>query len=317
MTTPWISRRERRRDEQVLTGHGPAGDPVVRLLADAGRIPEGPLTGEAAAVAAFRAAGDPGTASSLATSVPTPLRSSDVRTFTVRRLVAAKALAIGAAVTTVGGVAFAATHDALPFSPVGHGTALPGAGASTHPSGAADADGDHSRPAWPSGAPTHSPRPSWDADKGRKGDAKQFQLAVACQVWKMTSSNKALPADVKLEVPRNELLQALYKAAGGQDKVAAFCTQLTTDLCKQWQANWPGAKGLPGAMASTVQKPGDLCPFDLTHWLKVKPGPGLLPTPTMTFPPGMPGKPVGPGDPHGWGDSSIPPFPAPGPANRA
>lgn len=310
-TNPWLARLLRRSDS-LLDGTAPAGDPVARLLADAARRPEGPLTGEDAAVAAFRwsrtdspATPEAGTASTspdltptaslVAQSVHCPPRSS-MRTVVLRRLLATKVLAIGLATATVGGVAFAASLDVLklPFQPVSSTLAGGASAASrsggqapgTHPDGDADhagAPGQASTPRFgpPSTSPTPSRSPSAKgADKAKevKAMANKVRLAVDCQIWTTLQSSRNVRADLRDKVTKE------LTAAAGSKTVLGYCKELTGDLCREWPMPRTGtdAKTTDTRRRSLTAQ----CPFSLDHRVtlpKVLPSP-LPPVPAPTAP---------------------------------
>ncbi len=115
--------------EQLLSGGAPAGFGQLadRLSVASTAAFPGELAGEAAAVAAFRAAAD-------VEPVPHNRRASMMKSAVVAKLLTLKAAVVAVAAVSVGGVALAATTDVLPnpFSPgsPGHSTPAP-----THPDG--------------------------------------------------------------------------------------------------------------------------------------------------------------------------------------
>jgi hypothetical protein len=210
--------------EQLL-GSIPAGrrpsDPLVRLLAAAGaQAQPGELRGEAAALAAFRAAD---LATDLASDLParaTVGRRSRVRKTFTRLLT----LEVGAilAVTTVGGVALAATTGALPNPLHGVGTArpskAPGGGTAAHASA-----GPTSRPATAQPETATAPT-SATVGTGGTGGTPAPLLVGLCRAYLAKQGpdrGKALDSPAFL---------ALITTAGGRESVDAYCAALLSSV---------------------------------------------------------------------------------------
>lgn len=222
-----FSRRRlgRRQSEQLLDGVRPASpafDDLVGLLA-AARGPQpadAELPGEQAALAAFRRAVSTAPAAGVAPAGPHPLEeNSPVRTLALRRLLAVKVLAASVLTVGLGGVAMAATG--MPLVPGGdHRAATPAAHAS--PTGSpSDRPGTT-----PSGRETRSGTPSATRTRSTAHRATHEKQLVACWAYGAGRS-KATPSPVKAGVPFADLA----RAAGGKDRVAAYCAALVAELC--------------------------------------------------------------------------------------
>ncbi|WP_433326738.1 hypothetical protein [Spirillospora sp. CA-294931] len=201
-------RFDRAAAERLLSGvpSDPTGvsDPLARLLGVASaRAQADELDGEDAAVAAFRAAVAAG---------PQEARTSRLP---LARLFSAKIAALGLAVTAAGGTALAVTTGTLPDG-------LPG---------------DHPRPSRPS-----SPQASFDP-KNRPSNAPGTQPGTTPGTPNTGRTTKPgptpqaapNPAVVKLcqvylkgkPAHRKRAFDVLVPAAGGPDKVAAYCGNAT------------------------------------------------------------------------------------------
>jgi hypothetical protein len=226
MRTP--RRRHRltlRQSEQLLDGRGGPGD-LTWLLADARPLrANGELPGEAVAVAEFRSA-------AVTAFDPQP-RSSSVRAFSLRRSLAVKVLAVATASVAVGGAAVAAG---------GHLTGPPEtasvASSTTHPTTRAtliedggiadDADRPGSPTAHPTGSPTGAPVPGHQDDP--------LPVVGLCRAWVETSKIDAGA------LARSARFRELATKAGGFEKVAAFCENVTDGWCRTHL--WPTAQRL-------------------------------------------------------------------------
>jgi hypothetical protein len=214
-------RAPKRLPEQLLPGDMPADSALGRLLADAS-APTQPheLAGLSAALTAFSA------------SQPSP-RRSPVKTV-LASMLAAKALAIGAAVASIGGVALATATGSLPPAAqnAAHDWVHAPAAASAH-SAALD-ESDPSSSATPSD--TSSPSPS--AAKSATPNPSLVGLCRAYGAGVATAKGKALD---------NPAFTVLITAAGGKDAVAAYCTGVLADA--------PGGKPTALPTPTNTHKP--------------------------------------------------------------
>jgi hypothetical protein len=194
-------RLDRRTAEQLLDGASAvSGDPLTGLLAAAAAPTRvGEQAGEHAAVAAFRAA-------RLETAVQ-PRRP--MRTTLLARLLTARIAAVAAALAViVGGVATAAATGHLPTplsgNPAPTGTSASSSTPSTpeHPTTTpADRGDDHGVSSPPQGTPSQS-------------------LTGLCNAY------TAGAGSTHGKAPDNPAFEALATAAGGADKVDAYCAEL-------------------------------------------------------------------------------------------
>jgi hypothetical protein len=200
----------------------PADSALGRLLADAS-APAQPheLAGLSAALTAFSA------------SQPSP-RRSPVKTV-LASMLAAKALAIGAAVASIGGVALATATGSLPPAAqnAAHDWVHAPAAASAH-SAALDDETDPSSSATPSDTSSPSPRAANSATPNPSlvGLCRAYGAGVA------TAKGKALD---------NPAFTVLITAAGGKDAVAAYCTGVLADA--------PGGKPTALPTPTNTHKP--------------------------------------------------------------
>ncbi len=198
MNTHRPRRIDRKTAERLLRGDRavPEGgpDPLADLLAAATAPPRADeLAGEQAALAAFREAHLVG--------VHQSRRGSMIKT-SIAKLLTVKAAAAAVAATAVGGVALAASTGTLP-SPLHHSTST--AHPTARPTGG-PASGEPSAAA--AGAAHASPSPS---------------LVGLCHAYTAGAGHnpgKALD---------NPAFTALITAAGGKDKVAAYCAKILSD----------------------------------------------------------------------------------------
>lgn len=206
-------RLTRRQSEQLLAGQGGTPDALAVLLADARRVPpRGEQAGEQAALTAFREA--------MAQTSAVDHGRTPVRTITLGRMIAVKALAVGAATATLGGVAFAASTGNLP-GPLHKSHPATSASAS-HRAGDQDKDRDKRTPSThPTGTP--SLRPS-DPDGAKDHD--RLSLIGVCRAWEMVAKNS--PATLTKAKPFVDLAQA----AGGAAKVPAYCQSQLAQWCQ-------------------------------------------------------------------------------------
>jgi hypothetical protein len=203
--------------EQLLSGDMPADSALAHLLADAS-APAQPheVDGLSAALTAFSA------------SQPSP-RRSPVKTL-LASMLAAKALAIGAAAASIGGIALATATGSLPPAAqnAAHDWVHAPAAASSH-SAALD-ESDPSSSATPSDSP--SAKPSATPSPSLVGLCRAYGAGVA------TAKGKALD---------NPAFTVLITAAGGKDAVAAYCTGVLADA--------PGGKPTALPTPTNTHKP--------------------------------------------------------------
>jgi hypothetical protein len=215
-------RRARTRlPEQLLPGDLPADSALARLLADAS-APAQPheVDGLSAALTAFSA------------SQPNP-RRSPVKTV-LASMLAAKALAIGAAAATIGGVALATATGSLPPAAqnAAHDLVHAPAAASAH---SAKLDDDETEP---TATPSDTSSPSPSATHSATPNPSLVGLCRAYGAGVATSHGKALD---------NPAFTVLITAAGGKDNVAAFCTGILADA--------PGGKPTALPTPTNTHKP--------------------------------------------------------------
>jgi hypothetical protein len=199
MSANRLRRIDRYTAEQLLQGAsatrrvgGPLADRLVAAAAP-GRPHE--LAGEAAALTAFRAAAHLG-------PVPRARRTLMIRTW-LAHLLTVKAVAV-LALSTAGGVALAASTGTLPN---------PLTGPATHGRGAVHAT-DRSTTA------QHSPDPSRSGKGASTAPSPSPSLVGLCHAF--TAGAGADHGKAR----NNPAFTALATAAGGEDKVDAFCTAL-------------------------------------------------------------------------------------------
>ena len=226
MSTRRTSRIDRDTAEQLLRGAavarpGAAAD-VARLLSAASapaRARE--LAGEEAAVAAFRAA-------RFGPIAAPPARSR--LQFAGRKLTTLKVAVVTLATTSVlGGVAFAASTNTFPYQrddrPPASVTPDP-----VRPSG-------QPTPTGPGGDPSTTPPGAVPSDRpARTGPAPS--LIGQCRAY------EARPPGKRRKELANPAFRALVAAAGGPDRVAAYCTALLG----------PDTKPAPGSKPSKSPK---------------------------------------------------------------
>jgi hypothetical protein len=218
MSTSRRRRLTRTTADHLLRG-GPAsppadGDVLASLLLAAAAPPhDRELAGEADAAAAFRQAH-----LSPAPQPRRPSMSAPTKLLAVKAVLAAMGI-------TGGGVALAAATGHLPSQPGGTpaaaGSAAAPAGATATPPASATAGGS------PASDPAASPSPSLRG------------LCLAYTAGAGTNRGKA---------PGNPAFTALITAAGGKDKVAAFCTSLLA--AKPGHAPTPHPTGKPSSLPS-------------------------------------------------------------------
>jgi hypothetical protein len=217
MSTNLRRRLNRTTAEQLLRGRPASpladGDALASLLvAAAAPAHDRELAGEADAVTAFREAH-----LSPATRPRRPLMSATTKLLAVKAVLAAMGI-------TGGGVALAAATGHLPSqfggTPAAAGSAHAPASATATPSASGS----------PEGNPTGSPSPS---------------LRGLCQAFTAGAGNnpgKALD---------NPAFTALITAAGGKDKVAAFCTSVLA--AKPGHTPTPHPTGKPSSLPTQAQ----------------------------------------------------------------
>jgi len=216
MSTSRRRRLNRTTAEQLLRGmpaSPPAdGDVLASLLVAAAAPPhDRELAGEAEAAAAFRQAH--------LSPAPQPRRPS----MSATKLLAVKAV-LAAMGITGGGVALAAATGHLPSQPGGTPAA---AGSAQAP---ASATATPSASGTPASGPAASPSPS---------------LRGLCQAYTAGAGHNPGKA------PGNPAFTALITAAGGKDKVAAFCTSLLA--AKPGHTPTPHPAGKPSSLPSQAQ----------------------------------------------------------------
>lgn len=241
-----IFRRHRLRRghaEHLLDGAPtpPGFDDLAGLLA-AARGPQpcdavrsGELASEQAALAAFRSAFAGATGTSHVEAVGTlprtgplpagtpPEENSPVRSLALRRMLAVKVLAAGALTVGLGGVAMATTG--MPLVPGGdHRSATAAAHAS--PTGSPTGRPGGSGPAQDDDAPSRT----GTRDAVRPGRDPRAALLVDCRAW-LADHPKASPSPTRNASGRH--VEDLVKAAGGVDKVAAWCAALAERICPE------------------------------------------------------------------------------------
>jgi hypothetical protein len=261
-----LPRLGRRRAEQLLDGRlsDGAGDGELARLLDLARRPADPARpapGEQAAVLAYLAAGAP--------DVP-PTRSEPVRTLGIRKLLAVKVLAVGAAVATVGGVAVAATDNGAEDRVeivASRPTSQQPAATSARPAPAPGSTSAAGR-ATTSRTPAPAARASTPAHPRSSAAPSQLPLAVACVIWERRSQTPPLPAQAVRELrahhlkvpslPTPALVAALVRAAGGAAKVQAYCARIVDRVCATLPR--PSA-GTSGQGRSPAGLPQILCPL--------------------------------------------------------
>lgn len=228
----------------MLTAHpaAPAHPELSRLLA-AAAAPARPdeLAGLSTAVAAFEEAGR-----DTSVSVPPVTRRS-----LLVRPVAAK-IAAGVAVVLFGGVALAAETGNLPggtqqrahelFSPLG----VPSPHASASPAA--------TRPPAVETTPSRAPSPD---NNGRTLDPTSPAVLGLCRAWQALQNN---PNDKPMTA---EAFRDLAGAAGGEQRVSAFCGPLLADDSGR-TARPPGAATDSGGVKPTPSRPGGTGPAKLT-----------------------------------------------------
>jgi hypothetical protein len=210
MGTSRLRRIGSREAEQLLTADPDASAyPDLSQLLAAAAAPPHPdeLVGLRAAVAAFEAAGRDGRSGVVVTS----------RRRGFARPLAVKAAA-GVAVVLFGGTALAAETGNLPNAPQQHahnlfsGLGVPPPSASTAPS---------SPVARTSSTPTRTPTPSAGGHESpAPAGAATLRL---CRSWDAQQQN---PQGKPM---KHEALRDLAEAAGGEDRIAAFCAALLAD----------------------------------------------------------------------------------------
>ena len=276
----------RRQAEHLLDGAPvpPGSDDLAGLLAAArGPRPDlvttGELPGEGAALAAFREAFAGATrAEAVGTSPRTgplpgrtpPEENSPLRSLALRRMLAVKVLAAGALTVGLGGVAMAATG--MPLVP---GSDHRGATAAGH---ASSTGSPTDRPS-ASGSPQDHGSPSRTGTPGavRPGRDVRAALLVDCRTW-LADHPKASPAPTQNASGRH--VEDLVKAAGGADKVAAYCASLADRICPTARPQDAARSGgVPGYL------PGCPKPARTTKATHTRPAPSATrtrPGPTRT-----------------------------------
>ncbi len=236
MRTPRRHRLTRRQSEQMLDGLGDPGD-LAQLLADARPLrATDELSGETAALAAFRSAA--------VTDLDPRPRSNSVRTLSLSRALAVKVLAVAAASTALGGAAFAATGGHLP----GTGKPAPVASGTTLRAGAAGDRTSHvNPPGHPSGTPTDLAEHREDLHAiglcrayAQVTGPRPSKTPLPAQVRRAagTAAEKARPARTPA-VTRAMALQELITKAGGSEKVTAYCESLARAWCERHHVAGP------------------------------------------------------------------------------
>ena len=277
MRIPRRRRLSRKQSEALLAGL-PVRDDLARLLSDARHFGESrELPGEAAALAAFR--------SWAAAETAPEDRSLPVRTFMFNRALLAKIVVATTATVAVGGVAVAATTGQLPgTSRVG----LTGSNSSSSTSGTHKADPDRTR----DGDHDTFGQPGHPEFKGQVGlcIAWTIHKNQPTRTWaprpsdtrphpshswptpKHTASGTvgAIKPFAKRDKFKFPPFDALIKAAGGANKVDAYCANLLKNLPKPTGTRtfpnhpfvtpsgtaWPtGKPGKPGQQSNNPHPP--------------------------------------------------------------
>lgn len=232
MSRPRTRRIDRRTAERLLRGEPAGPDALADLLAAAAVTTcDGDLAGEQDAVSAFRAVH--------LGSTPQPRRPSVLKAL-LTKLLTVKIATAALAVATVGGVAVTATTGVLPNVLGGTSTAGPTTSHAT------------STTSEPPGASTEGRDYAGD---GRGGDGRDAEhggaaspsLIGLCHAYAGgagSNSGKALDTSA---------FNALITAAGGREKVPAYCGTVLDDATRGGHAG--GAGSHPAAEPTTKPSP--------------------------------------------------------------
>jgi hypothetical protein len=205
---------------------GAANDDVARLLAAAaGPARPGELAGEREAVAAFRREFGRETRTGVAVA-PRPARRP-------RRRVAAVA-ALSALLLAVGGTAYAASTGRLPdaVERVVEGMFTGGDPAATPPSDPASPNGSTDAAPSPTGPASGATSPA--APGGAAPGVDVARLTGLCRSWEATRGN---PNSNSISA---EDLRVLATAAGGEDRIEAYCAALLNRPAQPRKSDKPG-----------------------------------------------------------------------------
>ena len=238
MPTTSDSHRTAAAAEQVLDGD--TGHPRLQQLLAAATAPasEHELTGEAAALLAFRLAAQERSLPSDTCPLPSdPSRRMSMSRMLLSKLLATKALvALAVAAGATGGVALAATSTpAGAHSPTAPSvTALP----TTHPTAGNGRDASLD--------PTTDPAASADP----AAPSPSLSLPGLCHAW------AAGATDNRGHAATNPAFSALVTAAGGPDAVTAFCAQLAAATAAARPTDRPAPTATPVATTAPASTKG-------------------------------------------------------------